>query len=67
MNGKNGTGSDNAAYFDSFGVEHITKKSKNSQETKIQQIFTEYSTLFQYLNIEYIQFDNVWILLYWMY
>ena len=35
MNDNNRRASDNAIYFNNFGVEHILKEKKNSQKTKI--------------------------------
>ena len=47
----------NATYFDSFGVERILKK--NTKFTRKKNITTNI--------IEYKQFNNAWILLYWIY
>ena len=48
---------ENVTYFDSFGVEHVPKEIKKFTGNKnvITNIYTS------------IRFDNVWILLYWIY
>ena len=49
----------NVTYFDSFGVEHIPIKIKKFSGNKnfIKSIYKNTS----------IRFDNVWILLHWIY
>ena len=48
---------ENATYFDNFGVEYVPKEIKKFTGNKnvITNIYTS------------IRFDNVWILLYWIY
>ena len=45
----------NIIYFDSFGVDHIAKEIHREQKFN------------KYLYNTSIPFDNVWILLYWIY
>ena len=58
MNVNKERASENLIYFDSSGVEYIPKKSKYYRKQK-------YSN--NYLYNKSIRFDNVKILLYWIY
>ena len=57
-NNNNNNNNNNLTYFDSFAVEYIPKEIKKSYEKKWNN---------EYLQNTSIQYDNVWILLYWIY
>ena len=50
---------ENLTYFDSFGIEHIPKEIKRNHRKQ------KYNN--KYLQNTSIKFDNMWIILYWIY
>ena len=49
----------NIIYFDRFEVGHISKE--------IKKIYKKQKYHNKYLDVTSLRFDNVWILLYWIY